>query len=161
VFLNYVWKEIIASISKKKQSVTIIKMTTEYFIRDAIILVVVIYYFIFTIRYFIAFRKNPIFSTEAKRFHLIMIWIIPFIWIFILKALESSTPGSFEIENLKWKAINFNTNSVLIFLYCSLRLNIINSFIIVAKPSKYNNEKHIIYFFVPTDDKFRANASET
>jgi hypothetical protein len=85
-------------------------MTTEYFMRDAIILVVVIYYLIFTIRYFIAFRKNPIFSTEAKRFHLIMIWIIPFIWILILKTLESTTPGSFEIEK-KSEPLPFSDNN--------------------------------------------------
>jgi hypothetical protein len=28
-----------------------------------------------------------------------MIWIVPFVWILILKALTRRTPGSFEIEN--------------------------------------------------------------
>ena len=28
-----------------------------------------------------------------------MIWIIPFIWILLLKSLTKSTPGSYEIKN--------------------------------------------------------------
>lgn len=28
-----------------------------------------------------------------------MIWLIPFVWILLLKALTKSTPGSYEIED--------------------------------------------------------------
>jgi hypothetical protein len=28
-----------------------------------------------------------------------MIWLIPFIWILILKSLTKSTPGSYEVKN--------------------------------------------------------------
>ncbi len=52
-----------------------------------------------TFRYFFAFRKNVIFTGKIKIFHLIMIWVIPFIWIFILKSLTKFGPASYEIEN--------------------------------------------------------------
>lgn len=73
-------------------------MTSEHFISGAIISGIVIFYFIFTIQYFLSFRKTLIFSGRVKMFHLVMIWIIPFVWILILKSLTRSTPGSYEIE---------------------------------------------------------------
>ena len=74
-------------------------MTSELIIWDLIICGIIIFYLIFTIRYFIVLRKNVIFVGKIKVFHLIMIWLIPFIWILILKSLTKSTPGSYEIEN--------------------------------------------------------------
>ncbi|MFT3911423.1 MAG: hypothetical protein QM737_18515 [Ferruginibacter sp.] len=59
-----------------------------------------IFYLIFTIRYFIIFRKNILFAGKNKTFHLIMIWFIPFIWILLLKSLIKSTPGSHEVKDL-------------------------------------------------------------
>lgn len=73
-------------------------MTRLFIIQSLIISGVVIFYFIFTLRYFIGFRKNTIFTGAIKTFHLIMMWIVPFIWILLLKALTKSTSGSYEIE---------------------------------------------------------------
>src|SRR5450631_4418134 len=41
--------------------------------------------------------------------HLVLIWLIPFLWILLLKALTKATPGSFEIEN-KESPIPFSDN---------------------------------------------------
>ena len=61
-------------------------------------LVFTISYLIFTIRYFRVLKKNIVFSNGARVFHLIMIWLVPFIWALLLKALTKSTPGSYEVE---------------------------------------------------------------
>lgn len=74
-------------------------MTRETFIIDLIIFTSVTFYFVFTIRYFFVFRKNVFFIGKLKTFHFIMIWLIPFIWIFILKSLTKRTPGSYEIKS--------------------------------------------------------------
>ncbi len=63
-----------------------------------IITAIVIFYLVFTTRYFLKFRKNIIFTGAVKTFHSIMIWIVPFFWILLLKALTKTTPGSYEIE---------------------------------------------------------------
>jgi hypothetical protein len=68
-----------------------------------------IFYFIFTIRYFFVFKKNIIITGKIKLVHLVLIWLIPFLWILLLKALTKATPGSFEIEN-KESQIPFSDN---------------------------------------------------
>ena len=39
------------------------------------------------------------FTGYLKAFHFLMIWLIPFVWIFILKSLTKSTPGSYKFDN--------------------------------------------------------------
>jgi hypothetical protein len=74
-------------------------MSKEKIIRDIILALVFIFYLIYTIPYFLAFKKNPtIFAGKIKVFHLVMMWLIPFFWILILKSLTKSTPGSYEME---------------------------------------------------------------
>lgn len=74
-------------------------MTRQFIIQGIILSVTAICYLIFTLRYFFKFKKNIIFSGRIKIFHLIMIWVVPFFWILLLKALTKTTPGSHEIEN--------------------------------------------------------------
>lgn len=74
-------------------------MAKEIILRNFIISATIIFYLIITIRYSLVLRKNVIFTGKIKLFHLIMIWLIPFIWIFLLKNLTKSAPGSFEIKN--------------------------------------------------------------
>ena len=74
-------------------------MTRQIILRDIIFIVLAISYLIFTIRYFRTLRKSIVFTKRVRVFHLIMIWIIPFVWILLLKGLTKSTPGSYEIEN--------------------------------------------------------------
>ena len=74
-------------------------MTIKIILLDVIIIGVIIFYFAFTLRYFFEFKKNLIFTGKVKIFHLIMIWVIPFLWILVLKSLTKDTPGSYEIED--------------------------------------------------------------
>jgi hypothetical protein len=74
-------------------------MANALIIRYLLISATLIFYLVFTIRYFFVFRKNKIFTGGLKTFHLIMIWPIPFIWIFLLKSLTKFSPGSHEIKN--------------------------------------------------------------
>ncbi|MES2848246.1 MAG: hypothetical protein V4685_04280 [Bacteroidota bacterium] len=73
-------------------------MTKQEIIQVFILSVIAIFYLIFTARYFFKLKTNIVFSGAVKTFHLIMIWIVPFLWILILKALTKTTPGSYEIE---------------------------------------------------------------
>ena len=74
-------------------------MTKDLIIRDLVICVALIFYFIATSRFHLVFKKNMIFTGKIKTFHLVMIWLIPFIWILILKSLTKSTPGSYEVKS--------------------------------------------------------------
>jgi len=74
-------------------------MTKEALIKDIIIGGVLVLYFVFTIRYFLQLRRNSFFSGQVKTFHLLMIWLIPFVWILLLKSLTTTTPGSHEVRN--------------------------------------------------------------
>lgn len=73
-------------------------MSKQDILRVIIISVVIIGYLIFTTRYFLQLRRTIIFSGAIKTFHLIMIWLVPFFWVLILKALSKTTPGSYEVE---------------------------------------------------------------
>ena len=73
-------------------------MTKQNIIQFVIIAVIIISHFILTKRYFLKFKKNIIFTGGIRKFHLIMMWIVPFVWILFLQALTKSTPGSYEIE---------------------------------------------------------------
>lgn len=67
-------------------------------IRVVILSAFFIFYLVFTTRFSRKFKTNQVFSGGIKLFHSVMIWLIPFIWILLLKALTRSTPGSYEIE---------------------------------------------------------------
>ena len=61
----------------------------------------VIFYLIYTIRYTILFKKSSFFTGLRKAFHLIMIWIFPFVWILILKSYLNPIPGSHKFKTKK------------------------------------------------------------
>ena len=73
-------------------------MANEPIIRELLISGAIIFYFIITFRYFLVLRKNVIFTGKIKALHLVLIWLIPFIWIFILRSLAKATPSSYEVE---------------------------------------------------------------
>ena len=60
---------------------------------------ILVYYLFYSIRYSLVFRKNIIITGKAKCFHLIMIWVIPFFWIMLLKAMLKPVPGSHKMDN--------------------------------------------------------------
>jgi hypothetical protein len=70
-------------------------------IRYSILIALALFYLFYTIRYTITFKKNILFTGYLKAFHFLMIWMIPFVWIFILKSLTKPTPGSYKFDNKK------------------------------------------------------------
>jgi hypothetical protein len=60
-------------------------------------------YFLYTLSFALKFNKlsNKFFSKRLRLFHLIMIWLIPFIWIIILKAIMRPYNGLKKNDNTK------------------------------------------------------------
>jgi hypothetical protein len=73
-------------------------MTRQFIIQCILVSGAVIFYLVFTTRYFLSFKKNILFSGRVKNVNLVMMWVVPFIWVLLLKALTKSTPGSYEVE---------------------------------------------------------------
>jgi len=59
----------------------------------------VIFYLVYSFRFSRTFVKSLYFTGGLKTFHLIMIWLVPFLWIFILKSVTKPTPGSDKFED--------------------------------------------------------------
>jgi hypothetical protein len=66
-------------------------------IRLVIIILFLTSYFFFTIRQFRIIKKNILYTNRIKMVHLIMIWLVPFVWALLLVALSKSAPGSYEV----------------------------------------------------------------
>jgi hypothetical protein len=61
-----------------------------------------IIYFIHTLNFAIKFnRSTNVFSRNQKLLHNFLIWIIPFIWIIIIKGVTEPTPGSNKFKKTK------------------------------------------------------------
>ena len=73
-------------------------MNKLFIIRAIILTIFAIAYLVFTIRYYRKLKKNITFSKNVRRFHQVMIWLVPFIWGLFLTSLIKTTPGSYEIE---------------------------------------------------------------
>jgi len=65
-------------------------MILEYSLFAALVICYIVYSFRFTR----TFLKNIYFTGGIKTFHLFMIWLVPFLWIFIIKSVTKPTPGS-------------------------------------------------------------------
>ena len=63
--------------------------------------IISIFYLIYTIRYLLLFNRKNYFTDRLKTFHIIMIWLVPFVWIILLKNLFKPTPGSGEFPDKK------------------------------------------------------------
>jgi hypothetical protein len=73
-------------------------MPKQIIIRVMILSVTFVAYLVFTTRYAVFLKKEILFTKRVKILHSILIWLIPFVWIVLLKALAKRTPGSYEIE---------------------------------------------------------------
>ena len=73
-------------------------MSASIFIKYLLLAVLAIIYLIFTIKYTKNISRNILFSRKLKIFHIVMIWIVPFLWFFLLKNFTKTAPGSYEIE---------------------------------------------------------------
>jgi hypothetical protein len=70
-------------------------------IKLVILAVILIVYLTYTIRYSIEVNRSNYFTGRFKAFHIVLIWIIPFVWIILLKGLFKPTPGSHEFTDKK------------------------------------------------------------
>jgi len=70
-------------------------------IKIAIVSIIGIIYIVYTIRYLIRFNQNKYFTGGLKIFHMVMIFLIPFIWIILLRNLFKPTPGSYHFIDKK------------------------------------------------------------
>jgi hypothetical protein len=59
----------------------------------------VIFYLVYSFRFSRTFVKSIYFTGAIKTFHLFMIWLVPFLWIFILKSVTKPTAGSNKFED--------------------------------------------------------------
>ena len=56
-------------------------------------------YFIWTLKFAIKFnRTDRYFDKRQNLIHNVLIWLIPFIWIMIIKAITKPTPGSYNFK---------------------------------------------------------------
>ena len=63
----------------------------KYFILFGLLTV----YVVWTLRFALKFNKtDKSFGTRQKLIHNVLIWLIPFFWIIIIKAMTKPTPGS-------------------------------------------------------------------
>jgi hypothetical protein len=67
----------------------------------ALVSIVGLVYIIYSIRYLIHFIQNKYFTGRLKIFHIVMIFLVPFIWIILLKNLFKPTPGSYQFIDKK------------------------------------------------------------
>jgi hypothetical protein len=70
-------------------------LTVKYIIA----IIVAAFYLYYTVNYTLKFRKSKIYKGQFRVFHYIMFWLIPFVWVWLIKNLSKSTKGSHEIEN--------------------------------------------------------------
>lgn len=67
------------------------------------LIIICVFYFLFTLRFAIVFNQQDVFfSGRLKLLHNIGIWLIPFIWIAVLKQLSKPTQGSHQYKRKKF-----------------------------------------------------------
>jgi hypothetical protein len=74
--------------------------------------VIVIVYFLYTLRFAIIFNQTDVFFFgKLKLLHNIGIWLVPFIWIAILKQLSKPIQGSHQYRKKKLGEDNYSLES--------------------------------------------------
>ncbi|KYP14139.1 MAG: hypothetical protein A1D16_20010 [Flavihumibacter sp. CACIAM 22H1] len=68
-----------------------------------------------------------VFSKRLRYLHPVLVWLIPFVWIIILRILTRPTPGSYEIDKSKdekpffdafiYRHAASNSHSILVSVY--------------------------------------------
>ena len=76
-------------------------MTFKEILLFLILPMVLIIYLIYTVKYAKKLEKNILFSKRLKILHGILIWLLPFVWILLIKIFTKPTPGSYKVENKK------------------------------------------------------------
>ena len=76
-------------------------MKTELIVKYILLTVLVTFYLVYTIKFTLILRKDTFFGGRRRTFHFFMIWLFPFVWIWILKTLFKPIPGSVEFKDKK------------------------------------------------------------
>jgi hypothetical protein len=74
-------------------------MPNNAMIKYFFLFIFVVFYLGYTIKYIITFRKSLLFSKRLKSLHIFLFFLIPFVWIFLIKELSKSAPGSYEFPD--------------------------------------------------------------
>jgi hypothetical protein len=77
---------------------------------NSLLVISAVCYFYYTLNYALKFRNNLVFKGGIYVFHQIMFWLIPFMWIWLIKNMLTSPKGSHEIEK-KSEPIPFSGSS--------------------------------------------------
>ena len=72
-----------------------------FFLKYFLLAAVLAFYVIYTVRYAILFNRNSVFTGRRKVLHAVMIWLIPFIWIWMLQIIIKPIPGSHDFNSKK------------------------------------------------------------
>jgi heme/copper-type cytochrome/quinol oxidase subunit 2 len=71
-------------------------MTLQHYFYLIIFVIYIVRTFLFAIRFK---RSKTIYTKKQKQLHSILIWFIPFIWMFFLDTFSQSSPGSHHYSN--------------------------------------------------------------
>ncbi|MFM7855639.1 MAG: hypothetical protein ACKO96_27855 [Flammeovirgaceae bacterium] len=73
--------------------------------KNYILLGLLTIYILWTLRFAIKFnRTDKYFDNGQRLIHNILIWVVPFIWIIVIKTLTKPTPGSSTYNKTKDKS---------------------------------------------------------
>lgn len=76
---------------------------------EIVLILCCIFYFLYTFRFAILFNRTDVFfSGKLKLIHNIGIWLVPFIWIALLKHLSKPTLGSHQYKKKKLGEDNYS-----------------------------------------------------
>ena len=74
-----------------------------------ILIICFVFYFLYTVRFAILFNRTDVFfSGKLKLIHNIDIWLVPFIWIALLKHLYKPILGSHQYKKKKLGEDNYS-----------------------------------------------------
>jgi hypothetical protein len=92
-------------------------METKLIARYVILCIIVLLYLVRTFRYALIFKNNTYFSGRKKIFHSIMIWLVPFLWINLLKSFLTPIYGSASYRKRKFDSTGYYESEIGIWTW--------------------------------------------
>ena len=78
--------------------------------RYVLLSIFILAHIICVLSYLPDFRTSLIYGPRFKKVHFVFLWLVPFVWVFLLKAFAQDTPGSWEIDEKSdrepWSGLN-------------------------------------------------------
>lgn len=87
-------------------------MEAKLIARYALLVVVVLFYLVKTFRFSLLFSKNNYFTGGKKVFHAVMIWVVPFLWMTLLKSILKPNAGSASYSKRKFDSAGITESEV-------------------------------------------------